>query len=57
MTSLSATFPHLTAVIHEIWRIFPPIPFGTLRIVPPRGETVDGFYIPGRISLIFYSWN
>ena len=52
ITSLSATFPYLTAVIHEILRIFPPIPFGMPRIVPPGGDTVDGMFIPGGVSLL-----
>lgn len=47
ITSLSATFPYLTAVIHEILRLFPPIPFGMPRIVPKGGDTVDGMFIPG----------
>jgi len=50
ITSLSATFPYLTAVIHEILRIFPPIPFGMPRISPKGGETVDGIFVPGGVS-------
>jgi hypothetical protein len=50
ITSLSATFPYLTAAIHEILRLFPPIPFGMPRIVPPGGDTVDEMFIPGGVS-------
>jgi cytochrome P450 len=50
ITSLSATFPYLTAAIYEILRLFPPIPFGMPRIVPPGGDTVDEMFIPGGVS-------
>lgn len=50
ITSLSATFPYLTAAIHEILRLLPPIPFGMPRIVPPGGDTVDEMFIPGGVS-------
>ena len=53
ITSLSATFSYLTAVIHEILRIFPPIPFGMPRIVPPGGDTVNGMFIPGGVGYPF----
>ncbi|PMD33124.1 cytochrome P450 [Hyaloscypha variabilis F] len=57
ITSLSATFPYLTAVIHEILRIFPPIPFGMPRIVPPGGDTVDGIFIPGGTTVSVHTWS
>jgi cytochrome P450 len=47
ITSVSATFPYLTAVINEALRIYPPVPFG----IPKGGDTVDGFFIPGGVSL------
>ncbi len=50
ITSLSATFPYMTAVIYEILRIFPPIPIGMPRISPKGGETVDGIFVPGGVS-------
>lgn len=34
ITSQTATFPYLTAVIHEVLRIFPSVPFGMPRITP-----------------------
>lgn len=46
ITSQSATFPYLTAVINEILRLVPPMPFGTPRVVPKGGETVDEVLIP-----------
>jgi cytochrome P450 len=54
ITSLTATFPYLTAVIHEALRIFPPIPFGMPRIVPPGGDTVDGMFIPGGVRIFLF---
>jgi len=47
ITSQSATFPYLTAVIHEALRIFPPVPNGQSRIVPKNGAMVAGMFIPG----------
>jgi len=54
INSLSATFPYLTAVIHEVLRIFPPIPIGMPRIAPKDGETVDGVFVPGGVSPCSY---
>ena len=51
ITSQSATFPYLTAVINEILRLVPPMPFGTPRVVPKGGETVDEVLIPEGVSL------
>ena len=55
ITSQSATFPYLTGVINEILRLAPPMPFGTPRIVPKEGETVDGLFIPGGVSSSCYA--
>jgi len=33
-------------------RIYPPIPFGMPRIVPKDGDTVDGMFVPGGVSLL-----
>ncbi|KUJ07472.1 cytochrome P450 [Mollisia scopiformis] len=57
ITSRTATFPYLTAVIHEIMRIFPPVPFGLPRIVSKGGETVDGIFIPGGTTVSVHSWS
>jgi cytochrome P450 len=50
ITSLTATFPYLTAVIQEALRMYPPVPFGMPRVVPKGGETVDGLSVPGGVS-------
>ena len=49
ITSQSATFEYLTAIINEILRLVPPMPFGTPRVVPEPGETVDGIFIPAGV--------
>lgn len=51
ITSVTATFPYLTAVINEALRMYPPVPFGAPRIVPKGGETVDGKFVPEGVSL------
>jgi cytochrome P450 len=52
INSMGATFPYLTAAISEIMRLVPPMPFGTPRVVPEGGETVDGVMIPGSVCPI-----
>jgi len=56
ITSVAATFPYLSAVIHEILRMYPPVPFGMPRIVPEGGETVDGFFVPGGTTVSVHAW-
>lgn len=49
ITSQTATFPYLTAVINETMRIYPPIPIAMPRITPDGGETVAGVFVPGGV--------
>lgn len=53
ITSQSAKFPYLTAVIHETLRMLPPVPFAPPRITPKGGATVAGVFVPGGVSLLF----
>jgi cytochrome P450 len=55
INSRSATFPYLTAVIHEMLRIFPPIPIGMQRITPKGGAMVSGVFVPEGVSPCSYS--
>ncbi|TVY81294.1 Cytochrome P450 monooxygenase hmp1 [Lachnellula suecica] len=57
ITSQSATFPYLTAVIHETLRIFPPFPFGPPRITPLGGETVAGVFVPEGTTVSVHMWS
>jgi cytochrome P450 len=45
--------PYLNAVIYEGMRIYSPLPFALPRVVPEGGDTVDGHFIPGGVSLCF----
>ncbi|KAI3322259.1 cytochrome P450 [Xylariaceae sp. AK1471] len=49
--SASSTLPlkYLKAVILEGLRIYPPLPFALPRVVPPGGDTVDGYFLPAGI--------
>ncbi|PGG97502.1 hypothetical protein AJ79_09172 [Helicocarpus griseus UAMH5409] len=42
----ASSLRYLHAVCLEALRIFPPLPLALPRIVPPGGDTVDGFFIP-----------
>lgn len=42
--------PYLTAVIEEGLRLCPPVPLGSLRVVPAGGANVCGEWLPGFVS-------
>lgn len=44
--------PYLDACLEEALRIFPPVPVGLLRVVPPEGSEIDGHFIPAGVSSI-----
>ena len=52
ITSHSATFSYLTAIIHEILRIYPPVPIGLPRVTPKGGAMVAGVSVPGGVSVL-----
>ncbi|KAI1281081.1 cytochrome P450 [Xylaria sp. FL0933] len=42
---------YLNAVIYEGMRIYSPLPFALPRVVPEGGDTVDGYFIPGGVTV------
>lgn len=48
--------PYLNASIEEILRVHPPVPSGPPRVVPPEGDTIDGTYIPGGVTVSVGQW-
>ena len=51
ITSHSATFPYLTAVINEAFRIYPPVPIALPRVTPKGGAMVAGIFVPEGVGL------
>jgi cytochrome P450 len=49
--------PYLNACIEEILRIHPPVPAGPPRVVPAKGDTVDGHWIPGGTIVSVGQWS
>lgn len=43
---------YLLAVVDESFRLYPPAPTGFPRLVPGKGEAVDGEFIPGGVSIL-----
>lgn len=43
---------HLTAVINETLRLYPPVPTGGNRLTPPSGVTFNNIYIPGGVTIV-----
>jgi cytochrome P450 len=39
--------PYVLACVQEGLRIHPPVPAGNMRMVPGKGDTIDGQWIPG----------
>ncbi|TKX23529.1 cytochrome P450 monooxygenase-like protein 24 [Elsinoe australis] len=48
--------PYLNACIEEGLRIYPPVPIGLPRIVPPQGMAIDGVFVPGGTSVSVSQW-
>ncbi|KAF2495828.1 cytochrome P450 monooxygenase [Lophium mytilinum] len=49
--------PYLNACIEETLRIHPPVPAGPPRSVPPGGDTIDGFWVPGGTTVSVGQWS
>ncbi|KAL2261273.1 hypothetical protein VTK26DRAFT_4494 [Humicola hyalothermophila] len=48
---------YLTAVFEEGFRMYPPIPFAVPRRTPLKGEYIEGYWIPGDISVGVSQWS
>lgn len=46
-----SNLPYLDAVFHEGLRMYPPVPTGFARVVPPGGDTISGHWVPGKVCL------
>jgi cytochrome P450 len=44
--------PLLNAVIQETMRKHPPVPMGLLRETPGEGKTIEGYFIPQKVSFL-----
>jgi cytochrome P450 len=51
------SLPYLNACIEETLRVHPPVPAGPPRSVPPGGDTVDGYWIPGGATVSVGQWS
>ncbi|CEJ92627.1 hypothetical protein VHEMI08265 [[Torrubiella] hemipterigena] len=47
----AAPLKYLHAVCLEAMRVFPPLPLGLPRDVPPEGSTIDSVYVPGGVTV------
>lgn len=47
------SMPYLIACLTEGLRMYPPVPLGFPRKVPPGGDTISGHFIPGDVSGIY----
>lgn len=48
---------YLQACLNEALRMYPPVPVGLPRIIDAQGDTIDGHFVPGGVSLtpfVFY---
>jgi cytochrome P450 len=55
ITSHSANFPYLTAVIYETLRIYPPVPIAMPRIAPNGRAMVAGVFVPKEVGFILFA--
>lgn len=45
-----SSLKYLSAVIQEALRLFPPVPEGLPRVVPPGGQSICDLWVPGGVS-------
>src|SRR5579859_2957501 len=47
---------YLHACLEEALRLYPPVPLALPRRTGPEGAIIDGVFVPGNVSYLYY-WN
>jgi cytochrome P450 len=47
----STKLPHVIGALNEGMRMIPPTPWGASRVVPGKGDIIDGSWVPGGVRI------